>query len=64
MMRIAAIAGCCTVEPSVHDLTGRLQDMTPEAPQRITRHDRLNAVIARHEQQSRARWAPSRGAAR
>ena len=63
-MQIAAIADCCTLEPSGHDLTSKLQDMTPEAPQRITRHDRLNAVIAGQEQQSRARWAPSRGAAR
>jgi len=64
MMRIAAIADRCIVEPSGHDLTSSLQDMKPEAPQRITRRSRMNAVIAGRDQQSRASWALSRGAAR
>jgi hypothetical protein len=63
-MRIAAIVDCCTAEPHGHDLTSKLQDMKPDAARRITRHDRLNTVIAGRDHQSRALWAPSHGAAR
>jgi len=63
-MQIAAMVDRCTVEPSGHDLTNRLQDIQPGAPQRITRRGSLNAFIAGQDQLSRAPWAPSRGAAR